>query len=92
MNEHTEWPEARTLAHSAALCVLRMDPKRMIYMQPYRRLMKAQMRDNSAENRETGLAAAVSICKIVKIALGVESGYDEEKEPKKALTTAVKQR
>ena len=41
-------------------------------MQPYSKLMKAQINDSSAEYREIGFAAAASIWRIVKIALGVE--------------------
>jgi hypothetical protein len=43
-----------TVARLLALCIFRMVPNLMMYMQPYKRLMSAHMRENSADVRMIG--------------------------------------
>ena len=76
-SRHAERLERHTSAHSAALYVFRMLPKRIIYMQPNSRLIRAHMREKSAEYLGTGSAETSSICRIVKIALSQCEGWSE---------------
>jgi hypothetical protein len=81
--------DKRTSAQLAALCILRMVPNRMIYMQQYNRLIKVQTSDNNATLLVTTSAIAASNWRRDKMALQVPIRHLSEYKKERVLTTLV---